>query len=219
MDFCEYLWDKFNTYETPDITEIQDLIKSELHIGLTRDDITEEYIILQKLYKYLFSMYFIEKSRLDSLDQRIYNKNYHMVSPDEMDFYQKYDMLDLNYFYLRSFVHIERLYREDLDKLDDCLKNPDNENTWKNAMNIVEKTYHTVIAVHPDKKEQWFELFPSVFGEGRVQGKNIVFTLKYDSAFNGDTKNNYLTLYKIKEQLEPVLTKQLQTDVIVLVEG
>lgn len=219
MDFCEYLWDKFNTYETPDITEIQDLIKSELHIGLTRDDITEEYIMLQKLYKYLFSMYFIEKSRLDSLDQRIYNENYHMVSPDEMDFYQKYDMLDLNYFYLRSFVHIERLYREDLDKLDDCLKNPDNENTWKNAMNIVEKTYQTVIAVHPDKKEQWFELFPSVFGEGRVQGKNIVFTLKYDSTFDVETKNNYLTLYKIKEQLEPILTKQLQTDVIVLVEG
>ena len=67
MDFCEYLWDKFNTYETPDITEIQDLIKSELHIGLTRDDITEEYIMLQKLYKYLFSMYFIEKADLTLL--------------------------------------------------------------------------------------------------------------------------------------------------------
>ena len=184
----------------------------------------QSYIQAQQLYKFLFSQSFLAKTALGRLDLRLYGRGYPAASGKDMDFFQKYDALGLHYFYFRTLPQIERLSPRDYDRLTQCLLHRD-ESSLRAAMEMAETTSASVMAIAPGAPDQWFELFPSVFGEGRVQGKYIVLVQKSVPAYDLDgmiasakeDRERIGTMYRVREQLMPVLKKHID-NIYVLIE-
>lgn len=228
MDLLSDLWKEIDSLPIPTILELEEQRLVEItdsKILFEDGHITEQYIKLQVLYRFLFSVFVISKTGLDRLDKRLSVQKFLAAEQENMDFYQVYDLMGLKYFYLRSFVHVERLSDEELICLQDCYDDKGSEEKMQMAAKVMEESYKTVLAVNPREREQWYELFPSISGEGRVQGDNIVFTMKsiadYEDGmlkdFETDRKRINIFL-NIKNQIETILTKALGMKVIVFVE-
>ncbi len=212
LEMDERRWNDFDNLAVP---------ASELGLAMSMlpgeiPQLTEDYMKAQRLYQVLFGLLLLSKTALGRLDQRIADRGYSAAGDEDRDFFQKYDLLGLQYFYLRTLPRIERLKPEDYQKLTGCLAQRD-EASLKAAMEVVEATYHQVMAAQPDAPEQWFELFPSVHGEGRVQGKSIVLAMKslpsYDShgmlLDENAEQERTRAMHRVKEQLEPILQQEI----------
>lgn len=229
MEFLDKLWNDMGRAPVPTASEIRQL-------GLTepKEDrrifenghVTELYIRLQTLYKYLFSMFLTARSGLDRLDQRLTAQGFNKTAAENMDFYQKYDLLGLNFLYVRSYVHIERLDRDQLDCLLNCLENRGSESAVRAAADMMEQTFRHVLAVSPENPDQQFQLFPSVDGSGLVAGRAILVGLKsvedYDSQGmirdQEADRRRIQVFFSVKGQLEPILSKALSAEVTVLAQ-
>lgn len=188
-------------------------------------DITDEYIKMQMLYRYLSCIFLFAHINLYRLDRRIYDQGYTINRNPE--FYQKYGSVGMKFFYLRSNVYIERLDEEEYGILNKCLYEQDNASNWIQTIKMVEKTYLKVLATNPKLPKQWIELFPSIHGEGRVRGADILIGIsiasKYDESGNlvsmeDDIKKDR-AVYCIKEQLESVVSQQLDFSIRVIPEA
>lgn len=221
------VWSAYIEAPTPSLEESYEILKKQGDLCLSKEDLSQGYIQLQKLYKFLFGLFFIARSGIYKVDEKLMERGHKPAKTEEMDFFQKYDMLGLRFIYLRSWVHVERLSKDECEVLLQCLQVPDNSDVFRNALNIVEKTYSRVLMVNPEKKNEWFEIFPSIRGEGRVHGENIVFAIKTTPQFNEqgmfvDLKSEQkksTELNSISRQLEPILSKALGVKVIVVREG
>lgn len=216
-----FFWKIFNQLPLPPAQAWQKAMT--MLPGWTGDTLTPDYIKEQQLYKLLFSQSFLAKTALNRLDQRLYDHGYPIARADEMDFFQTYDAMGLNYFYFYTQPRIERLAPDDYNLLSQCLlyRSP---NALKAALEMVDATASKIMAAAPDTPDQLFELFPSIFGEGRVLGKHMVLIQKsvpaYDShgmlvSEEGDSERIH-TMYSVKNQLEPILEKMYPTVRILL---
>lgn len=232
MDITHF-WTTFDELPIPSCQEWQKAMaalpdaangQKKPRLDFSDEKFVQSYIQAQQLYKFLFSQSFLAKTALGRLDLRLYGRGYPAAGDKDMDFFQKYDALGLHYFYFRTLPRIERLSPMDYDCLTQCLLHRD-ESSLRAAMDMAEATGDSVMAIAPGAPDQWFELFPSAFGEGRVQGKHIVLVQKSVPAYDLDgmiasekaDKERISTMYRVQEQLMPILKKHM-ANIFVLIE-
>lgn len=222
-------WAQMEGLALPAISELENLNIVEdrsLTLLFREGRITEQYQKVWQLYQYLFGYYVIAKSGLDRLAVRIMEQGILPAKEEDKDFYQKYCSVGPAYFYLRSFVHTERLPEKEIECLLCCLGKRDSESALQEAGRVVENTYKRVAAIKPENGRSLVELFPSVYGEGNIPGEAIVIGMSSSGEYDGhgmllnaeEDKKRIRMLYSVKEQLEPVLSRSLGTKVVVIVK-
>ena len=217
MDLKE-IWQEYEKMLCPSKEEMEDFVSKQRYsiLNVQKENITEEYIKMQSFYKFLFGIYFVTKSNIYKVEEELKKRGYGLLSVEKMNFLQRYDGLGLKYIYYRGWTHIERLTDEEKTVLERSLKEPESKELFMDALYVVEKTCYKVLAINPEKKEERFELFPSIHGEGRVKGANIVFAI--GTTGQEEKNKNMLPLGGIVKQLEAILSKMMNAEVI-FVEG
>lgn len=188
---------------------------------------TEKYIQLQTVYRFFLSQFLLQTTKMDVIDRKLKQHELSFLEnrSENMNFYQRNDLMGLDYFYLRNHIHIERLEEEQLKLLEGLLDKVTEENA-KEAKVLIENTYKKVLGFAEDDSFQEIELFPSIYGEGNIPVDAIVFMIaavpEYDEAGNikdvtaQEKKENILL--SLKAQLEPMWSVALKVPVKIFVE-
>lgn len=188
---------------------------------------TKRYIQLQTVYRFLFSQFLLQTTQIDVIDQKIgkHELSFFKNNPENMNFYQRHDLMGTDYFYLRNSIHIERLEKGELAQLDLFLEQAVPEYS-EAAKKFIENTYKKVLAFSEDEDFQEIQLFPLSYGEGNVPLASIVFMLivipEYDE--NGNIKDVKIQerkesiLMSLKAQLEPIYSAILEMSVKIFIE-
>lgn len=110
----------------------------------------EEYLYLQALYRAALEQYLMETLSLKEYDDRIAASENRIIprEGERRNFYQKYSTMGLTYVYLRNNLPIERLEKEDLEILRDCLETADTQGVTEELMEMVQRTYPTVLKAY-----------------------------------------------------------------------
>lgn len=223
-NMLEQFWDQFDAI--PSVAE-EEFSPMEGESSLLEDGLpTAQYVKVQKLYRLLFSSILTAKTGLDQLDQRLADEGFLPRAEESMDIYQRYDLLGLQFFYLLSFVHVERLSPEETAVFTDCLERRDTGEGLAAAAKLVDATFRKVLEIDPEHPEQNFELFPDIHGAGIVSGDTIALALSSQRDLDeaGMIRNREAdrrrvrVLDSVERQLEPILEKVLGTKVFIKVE-
>lgn len=183
---------------------------------------TQLYIQIQAAYKLIFSGLFLSRTGLERLNARLLERG-HTARPKN-NYYQKYDYMGLELFYLRSFAHIERLESGELAVFQHLLEVSNDENILNTAAGIVSNTFIRVFSTLPGYPNRKFEVFPTVDGSGIVGGEDILLVLCSDPAYD---EEGYLTDWdkdtkrimecsSVAQQLENICSRALQCTVRVI---
>ena len=229
MNMDENFWAQFDLLPRPSTEETLALgqIEAGASVLLDKDGGPgEQYLEVQKLYRLLFGSFLIAKSGLDQLDERLAKEGFRPRGDEETDYYQKYDLMGLHFFYLRSYLHVERLSEAEAGVFTRCLAERDGHTLLAQALDVVSGTYLTVLEVSPEHPQQQFELFPNIHGIGRVSGDTIAVALSSRAGYDGQGMlldqdaelRRVRVLDNVQRQLEPILKQVLQTNVFVMVE-
>lgn len=229
MEPLNIIWNEIDNISLPSLIETEKMNlteKTDNPLLFNSGKITDQYLKLQAIYRYLFGIYLSSQSGIGRLDDRLREGGFIKADENEMDYYQKYDLMETDYVYLRSFVHIERLSQEQIELLDCLAQKKGSEQELKDAAKMVEETYRQVLAVNHEHLEQQFEIYPSVYEGGIVTGKTILIGLKSmaDYDVNGMLKDEsedqkrINIFYSVSKQLETILSKILETEVVVITE-
>lgn len=185
--------------------------------------ITEQYVKRQAYYRFFASLFIEEKLGLSRLDHRLAECNFSITK--EKNYYQKYECTNMKYLYLRSYIHIERLTKEEQDILDK-LEESQGETEIKKTVDLIEGTWRKVLELDNNFPERMIEVYPSLDGSGRYKGKTILIGLSSEATY--DTSGNLAdkeqedrrvrTMLSVAKQLEKIASGILQTEVGVVVE-
>ncbi|MBT9775776.1 hypothetical protein GPL15_04520 [Clostridium sp. MCC353] len=120
MEFLTEIWNEIDNISLPSLKETERLNLAEKNgnpVLFRSGQITGQYLKLQAVYRYLFGVYLRSQSGLGRLDERLKERGFLKAGEDDMDYYQRYDYMGMDYLYLRSYVHIERLTTEQIELL------------------------------------------------------------------------------------------------------
>lgn len=229
MNLPEGFWREIDRAPVPKKKEIEALKILEMEgasVFYEGNQISDEYLKIQVLYKALFSIFLSAKSGIERLDDRLAQRHFIPASGADMDFYQRYDLLGLDYLYLRSYVHVERLNEEQVNVFARCIDQKDDGEMLREAAKVMEATYKDVLAVKPNLPEQYFEIFPSLHGEGRIKGRAVLIGMKSKADYDEqerlkdeEAEKKRIRIFKsVKKQLEEILSRTLETEVVVVAE-
>lgn len=190
----------------------------------TSEWITDEYCICQAWYRFLVMAMLDEKIGLSRLDKRMEEAAFIPVPEEKKDFYQKYESSTLNYLYLRSFVHIERLSADDRELLK-IFSEEQNETTGYQIAEMIERTWKKVLVLDFEGKSQMVEEYKSLDNSGLFEKDTILLGIscaaKYDEQGNyvdkDAEKNRVNTIYSVASQLEKICSKILKAKIKVVV--
>ena len=135
--------------ENIEISDINLLTSKGLY---ENNNLNSKYYQLYKNYKILLDKYLVNKLELDVYDQSIDDTGlkFMPVKKEDMDYYQYISAMNLKYIYLRNNLYVEKLSKENIDKILSLninnLKKPS-----KDIIKIIEDTYIDVIDVNIDK--------------------------------------------------------------------
>lgn len=203
MDNTDAFWQKFNQTITPTKAEI---VALDIVEGMP-DNLFADYVQVQTLYRMILVPYFFEIMQLDILDQRLAERGYKTVL--EKDFYQKYDLMELNYVFLRSFIHVERLSETEILLFRKCIEER-SEHLLRQAFQIVHATYQQVLALKPNWSDRQIEVQPSLYGEYQYTGDTILFGLASAAAY--DEEGMLQSSKKEDERVRTFLSIQKQME-------
>ena len=159
--------------ENIEISDIDLLISKELGT----DNINDKYYTLYKNYKLLLDKYLVKKLNLDKYDKMIDESGLKFIpiKNEDMDYYQYISCMNLKYIYLRNNLYVEKLSKENIDKIinlnDNDLNNPNGD-----INKIIEDTFLDIINVNnelnvvamsrygPDNDNYWFPSNELVIG-------------------------------------------------------
>ena len=188
---------------------------------MTNSSIDEKYVFAEQLYRLFFGNMLVEKFGLERLDRRIRGRGYKKTELDCMDFFQKTDMMGLDYLFTRCIANIERLSedtRSIFEKYD--------ANSIDKYKAIVEKTYNKVMVVSDSNPYDFYVIKETLDNSFVFKGEDIVLSLKsvptyddkgefQDEKIENKRINNFLG---IKPQLEKILSDGLNNPVKIVVE-
>lgn len=229
INISQDFWEQFLALPTPSVEETIALGQIDPSSSALLDEDgrpSMEYIKVQKLYRMLVSALITARSGLEQLDDRLFKEGFRPRSGEDMDYYQRYDLMGLRFFYLRSFVHVERLTPQEAKAFEDCVKNQDRDSAFAEALNIVNETYRKVLERSPAHPERHFELFPNIHGNGIISGDTITLALcseaDYDEAGmlrdEQADQRRVNVFWNVQRQLETIMQKALETRIFVMVE-
>lgn len=225
METMSFFWNAFDEAIKPAVEETAELNLFESNENSVFETVDEEYVMLQSLYRYFAGAVLLARLELDKLDSRFVNEGFLPRREEKLSYYQKYDYMHMNFIYLRSYVHIERLSAENIGLLKKALENRDEAVTTE-TLKMVDNTLLDVLAVNPEKANVTVEVFPSIDGSGRFKGNSLLLGIGSSADYdeNGmlkDKEENYRRINimcSVKEQLEYICTGILNNNVGVVVE-
>ena len=223
MDTFDFFWKEFDEIQKPSVEETAGLNLLEKN-GCCFVKVDEEYVMLQSLYRYVAGAVLLARLELDKLDSRFVNEGFLPYNEERRSYYQKYDYMHMHFIYLRSYVHIERLEKEQIELLRKALAER-SESSATELLKMVDKTLLEVLAVKPEKKGVRVEVFPAIDGSGFFNGESILLGLSSNADYdeNGMLKDHEENsrrinmMLSVKEQLEYICTGNLNNNVGVVV--
>lgn len=175
---------------------------------------TKKYFEIQRIYKKVFEEYISDILSLKKYDELITNNElkFGMCPEERKDYYQKSSTLNLNYFYIKNNIHIEKLELEDLDTID---FNSDNEEV---ILEIVKRTYKDIIKIDTLNnrkvegrfKTQFFEYFntPNTMFYNDV----LILVIKEGPANNGLSGEEFRKNFALKHQYIDKLIQEMNDE-------
>lgn len=105
-----------------------------------------EYIEMYNTYRALFTEYIIDKLNLKSYDKKITESNlrFSQVNDESMDVYQYFSNNELNYFYIRNNIYLNKLSEDENSYLREKIKKQDIQLN-KETVEFIEETYEKII--------------------------------------------------------------------------
>lgn len=192
-------WDIIRELPRPPLEELTRTAEQEPVLFPPASTLTEDWLSLSQLYRALFSAFFLSKTGLDRLDRRLAERGFAPVPEGERRFFQRYDSLGLDYFYLRTMARVERLSAEERD----ALRNAEEAGTAESleeAMRLVEETFRRVMPVDMERPNDVFEPKPTIHGDYRVRGSEIPLVICSAAAFDKD--GNLLSDEQEKDRIQ-----------------
>jgi hypothetical protein len=192
--------------------------------GLAKKDSTklsDEYILLQKIYREYFSKYLLEVLDIKKYDDMLIdNKLDFIQKPEEKQtIEQEFDCMDLEYIYLRNVLYIENLENDELDLLRESI-NKDITLTSE-YKKFIEDTYLKVIKV--DRTQI---IMYDMDSDNFVPNDAIVF--KISTYPNYNTEGNIIDkknekekeeyILNLKESMQNELAKKIENQEIYIIE-
>lgn len=180
--------DILKSLKYPSLSDFLEIIKKEPILFPKQEEINEKWIKLSTIYKYLFSYYFLKMTRLDKLDKKIASLAILSTPETKKNFFQRFDFMNLNYFYLRCWPRVERLSKEETKSFLNSVNRGD-EGSWLVALSIVANTYKKVMTVNPEGENIIYEPISTLHGDYQVKGNEIPLTICSVAEFDS---NGYL---------------------------
>lgn len=181
----ENRWKQLETIDMPTQVQVLEQAEKEGVLFPKREEITQDWIKLSQIYQALFGIFLIEKTGLDRLDERIAQRNISPALEEQKSYYQKYGDIGLRFFYLRCCARIERLSGEEIRLLGECSQNED-DTSWARAMELVDKTFQTVMTVDPEHPNMVYEPKRTLHKDYQVKGEEIPLVMRSVADFNHD---------------------------------
>lgn len=107
----------------------------------------QEYFQVQSLYKKGFEFYLEEKLNLSDFNQAIKESKYHFEVVKEKELYHQNSYLNLEYLYIRNFLFIEKLTKEEIEFLKRRVEE-NNYNVDEALIDLVKSTFLFVSQVN-----------------------------------------------------------------------
>lgn len=120
---------------------------------VSNGELNENYFKVLIIYKKILNKYLSEILNLKKYDELLKNSKFKYVPnlKENYDIYQYTSNMEMDYFYVRNNLFIERLNNEQIDKLKHCY---DNNQLTQDAYNIIKDTYKDVIKYYKDKPNE-----------------------------------------------------------------
>lgn len=193
---------------------------SERNLSTKKNELTEEYISLQALYRKAFSWYIEDILTLSTYEQQIKESDY-VLSGNENN--HVYDYIDSDYFYLISTCYIERLSNEDIELLKDIWEkyglsiDRESEDASK-LLELVKETYDYVVCESYGDEEPYI-FYLNDWTQYQTHSKAIILgvgVVVRDHDSNWEARLDYLA--KLKEEIEnDAKETELKSDITVFV--
>ena len=159
------------------------------------------YLELYNAYRELLTNYLIDKMNLTKYDKKITESklNFTIVEKEKMDIYQYFSANQLNYFYIRNNIYIEKLVNEDKEFLLDKIQN-NNYNIDNRTKKFLERTYKKVIMEDVlENGKECITLYGPDSSKFMAKNNNIIIGFRFDDFYNMRERKNFAKEYK--EQL------------------
>ena len=173
------------------------------------DDMTEEQL---KLYLSMYSVYMewfinllILKTNIKSIDDQLKKSNFKFkkVNNDDIDFYQKFSIEYLDYFYLRNNLYLYRLNKDEYLFIIDRIKN-DNYGFDEEVEKFINNTYKKII-FEKVRDLKNVKINHDKIDVGRyVDNDSIIIGIKYDNNNGLNGKDWYDNLVFQEKEIKRV---------------
>ncbi len=211
-----FMWEHLEEIKYPTVEETLLQAENEPILFPEKEVITEEWVKLSQIYKYIFSLFFVDQTGLYKLDERIGEMEILPVFDDDKSYFEKYDCMELNYFTLRCCARVERLEEDEKKMLLEAIEAAD-EDSWKKAYVVVSATFKKIMTVNPEAPETFFEPLKTIRGDYIVKGNEIPVSMSsaadfdFDGSFADENaeKKRVDLFFNIKNQIDPMLSEDL----------
>lgn len=144
----------------------------------------KQYLEMYLKYSKIFLKYISTKLNLQAYEEKINNSgyNFNKVQQKNMDIYQYLSSEELNYFYIRNNLHIERLNEEEIKKLNEIEINTNQ--LGNSEIEFIEKTYMKVIYEGDDEtKKGMMTFFGPTTTKFMARNDSLVLGFRYDDYY------------------------------------
>ncbi len=185
---------------------------SEFDINKLPDTEVQNYLNLSTLYRSLLNEY-IKQLGLENYENEIKNSelNFIPVNPSDQDFYQYYNNSNLDYYYVRNNIYIERLTESEKEYLQQKLNTHD-YSLNKQDIDFVSQTLNKVIKeVHYNTSEPFEVNFGPLSTSFFAPNNALVIGFRYDMFNdNGMDDDTFVDNYEKQRELRLNLNDQLE---------
>ena len=184
----------------------------EFDINKLPDTEVQNYLNLSTLYRSLLNEY-IKQLGLENYENAIKNSelNFIPVNSLDQDFYQYYNNSNLDYYYIRNNIYIDRLTEKEKEYLQNKL-NAHDYSLGDQDINFVSQTLSKVIKeVHETTPEPFEVNFGPLSTDFFAQNDALVIGFRYDSFNdNGIDEDAFADNYEKQREFCLSLNKQLE---------
>lgn len=168
--------------------------------GLIKENDYQKYLIIQSLYKKAFDNYLKEIMAID-IDKKLLESNldYGKIKQDKKHNFHKFSYLGSDYLFVRNFLYIERLTKNEIKKFEEKIYNGDYE-VDDEIKNIVKSTFEDVIKVKTENNEKVKVFYDYIVPTFAFDNDALVLYLNYGTN-NVQLSGNEFIHNKVKKEI------------------
>ena len=189
----------------------------------------DKYLKIQSFYRKILEDYILENIDIANYDEKISNSNleFGLIDNKMMNLYHRTSYMNLKYIYLRNYLFIEKMSKDDIDYLYNKILKKDYIIGDK-ELDIIKRTYKNVINdnyKHGEYKKNTTTCYGNVTPDNILPSDSLVFCIHYGKNNKKLDKVGFLENYKqkneflnnLKNEMEDKISKKLDVDVKILI--